>query len=86
MSHPDKSSTIRSYCLQANKADVEIEKTHENMGTEEIQKDRATDVQLTVTLSLTDVNPFKPLLLVIRRMNNFLVLLSTGLFRFLEAL
>ena len=86
LSYPGESSTFGSCCLQANKADVEIEKIRENMGTEETQRERATDVQPTVTLSLTDVNPFKPLLLVIRRTNNFLILLSTGLFRFLEAL
>jgi len=86
MSYPDESSSVGKRCSQANKSGVEIEKTAANMGTEETQRERATDVQPTVTLSLTDVNPFKPLLLVLRRTNNSLILLSSGLFCFLEAL
>ena len=88
MTYPDQSSSIERRCSQANKSGVQTEKTAANMGTEESQteKEHATDVQSTVTLSLTDVNPFKPLLLVLRRTNNFLILLSTGLFCFLEVL
>jgi hypothetical protein len=86
LSYPDESSTVGRRCLQANKSNVEIEKTAANTSTEETHREGATDVLPTVTLSLTEVNPFKPLLLVLRRTNNFLILLSSGLFRFLEAL
>ncbi|KDR77434.1 hypothetical protein GALMADRAFT_155380 [Galerina marginata CBS 339.88] len=64
-------------CLKANKSDVNI--AMESTGSKEMARDAIFPVP-TPRLSITDVNPFKPLFLVVRRKNNFLVLLSSGLF------
>ncbi|KIM36580.1 hypothetical protein M413DRAFT_449115 [Hebeloma cylindrosporum] len=79
LSYSDKSSTAGRRWLQVDKPEVELEKAAEATRTEETGRELPADVQLNVTLSLTDVNPFKPLLLVVRRKNNFLIPLSSGL-------
>ncbi|PPQ68752.1 hypothetical protein CVT25_012846 [Psilocybe cyanescens] len=70
-------STVGKGCLQANKSDINIDiektiiKTEENaQGVIEVPK---------ISLTLRDVNPFKPMYLVLRRPNNVLILLTSGL-------
>ncbi|EDR07995.1 vacuolar DHA amino acid exporter [Laccaria bicolor S238N-H82] len=53
----------------------------EKKKTATIQKKKESDVQALpiAKLSLMDVNPFKPILLVVRRVNNFVILIASGL-------
>ncbi|KAF9558957.1 MFS general substrate transporter [Agrocybe pediades] len=67
-------------CLKSNTSDItiDIEKSLEK----EVQKDGQEDIKSelpTITLTLRDVNPLKPLLRVLRRKNNVCILLSSGL-------
>ncbi|KAF8887455.1 major facilitator superfamily domain-containing protein [Gymnopilus junonius] len=52
---------------------LDVEKNFANQA--DLQDKRKTPIKL----SITDVNPLTPLMLVVRRKNNFLVLLSSGL-------
>ncbi|KAF8959126.1 major facilitator superfamily domain-containing protein [Flammula alnicola] len=79
LAYPNKSSTVGKGCLQANKSDIDIEKVAAKSTVEEVQREAIAAALPTVHLSVKDVNPFKPLFQVLRRMNNLLVLLSSGL-------
>ncbi|KAJ3510411.1 hypothetical protein NLJ89_g4691 [Agrocybe chaxingu] len=61
--------------LETNKSDVDIEKTAAKTSAEEVQP----VLHPTLTLSIRDVNPFKPMGQVLFRKNNFNVLLASGL-------
>ncbi|KDR77423.1 hypothetical protein GALMADRAFT_65924 [Galerina marginata CBS 339.88] len=56
------------------KTDVDLEKNNPRNASES-----EVAAMPVITLSITDVNPFKPLVAVLRRKNNFLVLVSSGL-------
>lgn len=71
------SSTVGKGSVQTNKSDINVDiektiiKTEENaQGLIEVPK---------ITLTLRDVNPFKPMYLVLRRPNNVLILLTSGM-------
>jgi len=82
-SYPNKSSRLRWGGLQ-DKSDAELEETTAKAGVEDTARECGTDSQVAITLSITDVNPLKPLLPVLRRTNNFFILLSSGLYRFIQ--
>lgn len=69
-------------CLKSNNSDitVDIEKSLEKAVQDDIKSDLPT-----VTLTLKDVNPLKPLLRILRRKNNVLILLSSGTILFFSS-
>ncbi|KAF5315382.1 hypothetical protein D9619_007469 [Psilocybe cf. subviscida] len=77
LSYPNRPATfMRKNSIQALKANADIEKTTAQGGTQDITQ--STDMPV-ITLSFRDVNPFHPIAHVVRRPNNLLILLSSGL-------
>ncbi|KAF8187752.1 vacuolar DHA amino acid exporter [Pholiota molesta] len=72
----EPSTTIGKDCVDTNKSEIDIEKIAEKVTTEEFRKEVEIPI---VKLTLRDVNFFRPLAQVLRRPNNFLILLSSGL-------
>ena len=59
-----------------DKSSLDVQKNAFEKGT--IDSHKETSVEINVDLSLTDVNPLKPLGQVLRRKNNIFVLISSG--------
>jgi MFS family permease len=80
LSYPNRSATFtRKNSIQTLKANADIEKTPARSSTQETTQ--STDATVPViTLSFRDVNPFHPIAHVVRRPNNLLILLSSGVY------
>lgn len=77
LSYTNRSAIFtRNSSVQTLKINADIEKAPARSGTQGSME--LTDAPV-ITLSLRDVNPFHPIVHVLRRPNNFLILMSSGM-------